>query len=292
MAPAIRDAHPAWLVQRLQSAYADHWQAILQANNQQAPMTLRVNLRHGSTADYLAQLQATGIAAQAHPSVASAVVLDTPVAVERLPGWASGAVSVQDAAAQLAASLLDAQPGERVLDACAAPGGKAAHILEQADVTLWALDNVAARLDLLRDSFTRLALPAAQLRCADAACPEDWWDGQPFDRILLDAPCTATGVIRRHPDIKQLRREHDVAALAAQQARLLDALWPLVKPGGRLLYATCSLLPEENTLQLQQFCTRHADAQWQSDQAGSGQILPGEQDMDGFFYAVLDKPKT
>jgi 16S rRNA (cytosine967-C5)-methyltransferase len=237
------------------------------------------------------------------PLTEHGLCLEHAVAVDRLPGFADGEVSVQDAAAQLAAPLLDAAAGMRVLDACAAPGGKAAHILERTpDVELIAVDIEAARVRRIEETLQRLGL-TAQAVVGDAAQPAQWWDGRPFQRILLDAPCSATGVIRRHPDIKSLRRAADIDALAAAQAQLLDALWPLLEVGGLLLYATCSVLRRENEAQVETFLRRHADARealldvpWGRPLRHGRQILPGDSDensaaagMDGFFYASLTK---
>ena len=293
-------AHPAWLLTRLKLIYSDAWRAIAEANNARPPLTLRVHGGKTTRADYLEQLAQAGIAARLVPEVDSALILESPVPVEALPGFHLGAVSVQDAAAQLAAVLLDAQPGERVLDACAAPGGKAAHILERVpQASLVALDVDAQRLGRVRENFARLGL-AGTVTQGDATGPSGWWDGQPFDRILLDAPCSATGVIRRHPDIRLHRTPADIVRLAATQTRLLDALWPLLAPGGKLLYVTCSILPEENAQQMVAFHARQTDALAQTivhpaleryaQRAGEGfQILPGAGDMDGFYYASVTK---
>lgn len=289
-------AHPHWLLERLRQDWPEHWQAIASANNGRPPMTLRVNLSHGSREHYLERLAAAGIAAQPSDPVVSAVTLDTPLAVERLPGFNNGDVSVQDAAAQLAATLLELQPGQRVLDACAAPGGKTGHILETSTpLQVLALDSEAERLQRVSDNLQRLGLQA-ELRVGDAGAPETWWDKQPFDRILLDAPCSGSGVIRRHPDIKSLRRPEDISALTAQQARLLRALWPLLAPGGILVYATCSVLPAENAAQVAAFLREYPDASerpitahWGHAVAVGRQILPGEKGMDGFYYACLSK---
>jgi len=239
--------HPAWWIEQLQRDWPTHWPALLAAANQHPPMTLRVNRRRGSGADYLQRLAAAGLAAQLLDNPAyggQAVVLAQPCPVEALPGFADGEVSVQDASAQRAARLLAADgglpAGARVLDACAAPGGKTAQLLELADIELLALDSDAKRLARVADTLRRLRLQA-ELKAGDAGDPARWWDGRPFDAILLDAPCSASGIVRRHPDIRWLRRASDLPQLAAQQARLLDALWPLLKPGGRLLYATCSV---------------------------------------------------
>ena len=294
---ASRYAHPAWLVDSLTQAYPDQWQTLLQANNQHPPMTLRVNALHHSRDDYLQRLRQAGIGARPTHHSAVGITLDQAVDVSRLPGFDQGWVSVQDEAAQLAAPLLDLQPGQRVLDACAAPGGKTAHILEQQPQLqrLLAIDSEATRLTRLEATLSRLGLHA-DIATADAARPQEWWDGAAFDRILLDAPCSASGVIRRHPDIKWLRRAEDIDALAQTQGRILNALWPLLKPGGMLLYVTCSVLPRENQLQLQRFLAAHNDAREQAIAASWGhrrdvgrQIIPGEENMDGFFYACIRK---
>ena len=291
-----RYAFPDWLLTRIQQAWPDDWEAILNASNTHAPMILRVNQRQHTASAYQALLQAADIAADLIPTVDSALMLQTPVGVEQLPGFFTGAVSVQDAAAQLAAGLLDCQPGMRVLDACAAPGGKTSHLLEMTDgLHLTALDESEARLKRVTENFTRLHLQAT-LVAADAGDTATWWDGQAFDRILLDAPCSATGVIRRHPDIKVLRRASDIAELQQEQAQLLRNLWHTLRPGGKLLYATCSILPEENSRQVEAFLAEHPDATleplsvaWGRAQAAGRQILPGEHAMDGFYYALLSK---
>ena len=290
-------AHPDWLLEAFKRDWPQHWQTIAQANNARPPMTLRVNHRHVERDAYAAQLEQKSLHARAVDFAPEALLLDTPVDVLHLPGFARGWVSVQDAAAQLAAQLLDAQPGERVLDACAAPGGKSAHILEcqPALGELVAVDRDAQRMRRVTENLQRLGLQA-QCVVADVAAPADWWDGRLFDRILLDAPCSATGVIRRHPDIKVLRRETDVASLIEQQARLLNALWPLLRDGGTLVYATCSVLRGENEMQVGNFLVAHTDAQETPVSTGWGhacvagrQILPGEANMDGFYYATLRK---
>lgn len=286
---------PAWFLQRLQQDWPDHWQEIAAAGNRRAPMTLRVNLMRQSRDDWVAQAHDAGLETSANPFSAAAVSLGTPVAVDRLPGFRAGDVSVQDGAAQLAAELLDARPGMRVLDACAAPGGKTAHILERAGnrVQLTAVDADARRLDRVAGNLDRLHLKA-RLVCADASGPDAWWDGQPFDRILLDAPCSASGVVRRNPDIKMLRRTGDIDKLAKIQGKLLDRLWPLLSPDGILLYATCSIFRRENDVCIADFLARCGEASADEITAGWGrsvqygrQILPGEQEMDGFFYARL-----
>lgn len=291
--------HPGWWVQRLRHDHPDAWQAILAANNRPGAMALRVNRRHGSRDAYLLRLADIGLSA--HPAGEDGVLLAQAVPVERLPGFADGDVSVQDLAAQLAAQLLLAEHEPslrlRVLDACAAPGGKTAHLLERADVDLLALDKDARRCERIDDNLRRLRL-RAEVRHADAARPADWWDGQAFDAILLDAPCTASGIVRRHPDVRWLRRESDVAQLAQQQRVLLDALWPLLRPGGRMVYATCSVFRAEGSEQVQAFLERHTNAR---AGAAPGHLLPGQTgagvqfndndpgEHDGFFYACLDK---
>ncbi|MBI3774985.1 MAG: 16S rRNA (cytosine(967)-C(5))-methyltransferase RsmB [Gammaproteobacteria bacterium] len=290
-------AHPDWLLALFKRDWPDHWQALAQANNARPPMTLRVNQQQVERDAYAAQLEQQALRARASDFALQALTLDTPVDVVNLPEFARGWVSVQDAAAQLAAALLDVQPGERVLDACAAPGGKSAHILERQPALgeLVAVDRDAQRMRRVSENLQRLGIQATCM-VADVAAAADWWDGRKFDRILLDAPCSATGVIRRHPDIKVLRRASDVAGLIEQQARLLNALWPLLQDGGTLVYATCSVLRGENELQVRDFLATHADAQEIPIVAACGhvctfgcQILPGEADMDGFYYAILRK---
>lgn len=287
--------HPAWLLAVVQRDWPGDWQPICAANDARAPMTLRVNLRKVSRADYVAKLAASGLAVSDGGGPESAVTLAEPVAVESVPGFAEGEVSVQDAAAQYAGYLLELAPGQRVLDACAAPGGKAAHLLERADVDLLALDRDATRLRRVSENLSRLGLQARTV-VGDAAEPSGWWDGKRFDAILLDAPCSGTGVIRRHPDIKLLRRPGDIPRLVATQARILAALWPLLRPGGKLLYATCSILKEENEGQAAAFLAGRRDARALTVAIPGGrtlsagcQILPGERGMDGFYYAYLEK---
>lgn len=288
--------HPRWLFERIVAAYPDDWQRIITHNNSAPPMWLRVNAQHHDSTGYRRLLDAAAIAQVPEAPLAQAIQLQHAVDVQQLPGFAEGWVSVQDIAAQHAAWLLDPQPGERILDCCAAPGGKTAHLLErQPQLQLLALDHDAQRLTRVVDNLQRLQLHA-EVRCADASQPDSWWDGQTFDRILLDAPCSATGVIRRHPDIKWLRRASDIAALVALQQQILRALWSTLKPGGRLLYATCSVLPEENRQQIEAFVAAHPDARWcpiaRPDGATEGadwQWLPGDFDGDGFYYAMLEK---
>lgn len=289
----IASAHPSWLLKRLQRAYPEQWPQIVAANNNQPPIWLRPNQRQLSPAAYSELLERAGIDHQP-PTDFGAIALNGGMAVDQLPGFSDGAVFIQDGAAQLAAIYLDPQPGERILDACAAPGGKTSHLLElQPELAeVVALDCDEGRLDRVEENLQRLRLHAT-IRCGDGRHPEQWWDGQPFDRILVDAPCTATGVIRRHPEIKWLRRDSDVAPLVETQRQLLDALWPLLKAGGTLLYATCSLLPEENSEQIAAFLERHADARLLplpgQPQTSWRQRLPGDEGMDGFFYGLLGK---
>ena len=286
--PATRLSYPQWWVDLLHSEYGDAAEAVLAAGNQHPPFTLRVNVRRISVHDYMAWLEDAGVACR-HLG-GEAVLLERPMPVEDLPGFADGLVSVQDWAAQWSADLLDVRPGQRVLDACAAPGGKAAHLAERHDLDLLALEVDPLRLQRASETLGRLGLNV-RTRCADAAQPEAWWDGKPFDRILADLPCSGSGVVRRHPDIKWLRQPGDAARFAAQQQRILDALWPLLAPGGRLLMVTCSIFPEENRQQAQDFARRHADARpvvLDHPALCDGQALPSS-DHDGFFYAAFIK---
>lgn len=291
--------HPGWWIKRLQKEWPIHWSEILDASNRHAPMTLRVNARKTTTGDYLAALSEAAIAAQA--TAGATIVLDRPVAVQRLPGFEQGLVSVQDTAAQMAASLLLAGLPKgrdlRILDACAAPGGKTGHLLEVSDAQVLALEIDPLRAERITQNLERLGLQA-QVVTADASRPQDWWDGQAFDAILLDAPCTASGVVRRHPDVRWLRRESDIAQLAALQKRMLQALWGLLSPGGRLLYCTCSLFLAEGDGQVQTFLTHNTDAVLLPS---PGHLMPrngakadavpdnGPRDHDGFYYALLQK---
>jgi len=294
--PVARTAHPRWLLDALASDWPNEVDAIVAADNAQAPLWLRVNRRRARREELLERFAAAGIEASAAASPDCAIVLAQSTDVTRLPGYAEGAFSVQDGAAQFAAALLDPRAGQRVLDACAAPGGKSAHILEHADVHLTALDSDRHRLTRIEENLARLGLKAA-IRAGDAAIPSAWWDGTPFDRILIDAPCSATGIVRRQPDIKLHRRADDIARLVDEQARILDALWPLLGLRGRLVYATCSLLADENARQIARFLERHVDArpvdvappEWRNCGEGGAQNLPGENGMDGFYYAVLEK---
>lgn len=287
-----KHAHPEWLLKRFQQDWPDQWQSLCAQNNQAAPLWLRVNRLKTDLATMHAALEAAGFGCQTHPQAADALCITPPVAVAEIPGFADGRVSVQDAAAQLAANLLDPQAGDRVLDACAAPGGKTCHLLErQPGIELLALDREARRCQLISENLERLGLYCT-VREADAANPGDWWDGVPFDRILLDAPCSATGVIRRHPEIKWLRDPDQVQRTLADQRRLLEQLWPLLKTGGILVYATCSVMRCENHEQIHGFLARHPDASTlgaADPGGGDGQILPGQGGMDGFYYAVLRK---
>ncbi|MEF1255225.1 MULTISPECIES: 16S rRNA (cytosine(967)-C(5))-methyltransferase RsmB [unclassified Vibrio] len=283
--------HPSWLLKLLQESYPEQWQEIVEANNNKAPMWLRVNHQHHSRDEYLELLKNENIDNTIHSEAKDALKLATPCDVTKLPGFEKGWVSVQDAAAQLSINYLTPQDGELILDCCAAPGGKTAHILERTQgCEVVAIDCDDTRLKRVHDNLQRLNLKAKVI-CGDARNPQDWWQGEQFDRILLDAPCSATGVIRRHPDIKWLRRADDIAALAELQSEILDAMWQQLKPGGTLVYATCSITPQENKEQVKAFLARTSDAQLQgSDVSNPGrQILPGEEDMDGFYYAILTK---
>lgn len=283
---AARHRHPQWWIDRVRNGYPQRWEAVLDAGNRRPPMALRVNQRKATVDDIGAALEHQGIGFRRLDN--DALVLERPLAVGRLPGFADGRLSVQDAGAQWAARWLDLAPGHRVLDACAAPGGKAAHILERADADLLALELDPQRVQRIRDNFERLGLSADVVR-ADARNRDEWWDGRAFDRILADVPCSASGVVRRHPDIKWLRRADDIPRFAAQQAQILDALWPTLAPGGKLLYVTCSIFHDENLGQIERFLTRHADVQL-VELAGerTRQLLPNA-DHDGFFYALLLK---
>ena len=287
-----RYSHPQWWINKLRDQYPMHYTAALDANNLHPPLALRVNRRRASVAGYLELLELRGIKGEAYG--ATAVVLEKAMPAERIPGLAEGLVSVQDAAAQLAAPLLDLDDGMRVLDACAAPGGKSGHVLELADVDLTALDSDGGRLERVHANLTRLGNTARVIR-GDAAEPATWWDGKPFERILADVPCSASGVARRHPDIKWLRRETDIDRFAQQQSRMLDALWQTLAGGGKLLYATCSVFHEENCEQAARFLERNRDATRlaltavDNDlQLPAGQLLPDGR-HDGFFYALLQK---
>ena len=298
----VRWNHPAWLIERLRSDWPGDADAILEANNQRAPMWLRANARRATAAEYRERLADAGIEATLQEGVVDAVRLAEPRPVDDLPGFADGDASVQDGAAQIAARWLMQGEPRRVLDACAAPGGKSGHIAELGgdDLDLVALDSDADRLERVRENHDRLGLDAT-IVAGDASKPGEWWNGEPFDAILLDAPCSATGVIRRHPDIKLLRREADIDELSALQAKILDALWSALAPGGRLLYATCSVLAAENDVIVGRFLESRADAEEDAvlpnynirdvmrDKACGYQVLPGTAGMDGFYYACLVK---
>lgn len=304
--PVVRFSHPEWLIAKLRHNWPEQWQDILEANNLQAPMTLRVNRYYGDRTAYLERLQEAGIEAQPTVLAPWGIQLARPVPVELLPGFAEGHVSVQDEAAQLCTLWLDPQPGQRILDACAAPGGKTCAVLEATGnkAEMVALDQSADRLHRVFENLDRLQLTATVTE-ADAADTDHWWDGRPFDRILLDVPCSATGVIRRHPDIKLLRRETDITPLAGIQMTLLNRLWSTLKPGGRLLYATCSVFPQENSRIIERFLKQQPDvALLAADQTpeallqggldtGFGrQLFPAPDGHDGFFYACLTKAGT
>jgi 16S rRNA (cytosine967-C5)-methyltransferase len=283
-----RYAYPQWWIDALNAQYGEQAAAVLEAGNRHPPMTLRINARQTTAAEYLTLLAAQDIAAR--PVEPGALMLERPVAVERLPRFADGWVSVQDAGAQHAARLLDVHDGMRVLDACAAPGGKSAHLLESANIELVSLDKEDERLKRVHENLERLHLDA-QVICGDAATPEVWWDGKAFQRILADVPCSASGVVRRHPDIKWLRRPEDIDRFAAQQLQILNALWPLLARDGKLLYATCSIFARENQQVIAAFLAQHGDAERGISSVPDmtdGQLLPNDE-HDGFFYALLHK---
>ncbi len=301
--PAPRTAHPEWLVQALRQDWPDDWSRILDANNAHPPFWLRVNRRVTTRDDYRVQLTRHGHESETSASASDALRLLQPIDPHDLPGFAAGFVSVQDAAAQLAVEFLQPQAGERVLDACAAPGGKTCHILEREPRVreVVAVDVSAERLGRVRENLQRLSLRAT-LVAGDAADPAAWWDGSAFDRVLLDVPCSATGVIRRHPDIKLLRRSTDIAALVERQAALLDALWRVLKPGGVLLYASCSALRAENAEIVSRFlergearditAPRAAALGLRTRSAPGHAIAAGTAGMDGFYYACLQKSEA
>ncbi|MVW74047.1 16S rRNA (cytosine(967)-C(5))-methyltransferase RsmB [Pseudomonas xionganensis] len=295
--PVLHTAHPRWLQKRLKADWPEQWQAICAANNAHPPLILRVNRRHGSRDDYLAELRRVGFEAESCTYSQDGIRLLQACDVTTLPGFADGRVSVQDEAAQLAADLLDLAPGQRVLDACAAPGGKTCHLLEAEPqlAGVLAVDLEEKRLARVRENLQRLGLDA-QLIAADGRDTQAWWDGQAFQRILLDAPCSATGVIRRHPDIKLTRQPEDITALAQLQGELLDALWPTLEVGGILLYATCSVLPAENSDTIAAFLARTPSARELDIPGPFGlkathgrQLLPQIDGHDGFYYAKLIK---
>ena len=290
-------SHPDWLIKLIKQNWPQQAEQIFFENNQQPPMVLRVNLTKISRADYLQQLNQQGIKAFEVDFCQSALLLNRPVTIDLLPGFADGLVSVQDSAAQIAAELLDVKPAQRVLDVCAAPGGKSSHLLESQPLLkeLVAVDIDASRMQRISENLSRLQQQAT-LIVGDAEKPSEWWDGQSFERILVDAPCSATGVIRRHPDIKLLRRAEDIAQLQTSQKNILNAIWPLLAPGGVLLYATCSILKQENQRQIESFLVEHGDAfelplvvSWGVETGVGRQILTGESGMDGFYYARIGK---
>ncbi|WP_018694384.1 16S rRNA (cytosine(967)-C(5))-methyltransferase RsmB [Algicola sagamiensis] len=287
--------HPGWFIKVLKGAYPEGWQSILEQNQSRAPMWLRINQQAMSSEAFCAALDAAGIEFTTINEQPQTVCLKKPMDVTAIPGFEEGHFSVQDAAAQWAATFMDPKDNERILDACAAPGGKTCHLLESAkNLDVVALDQDPKRLERVQNNLERLSL-GAELIAADVTELATWWDGQQFDRILLDAPCSATGVIRRHPDIKWLRRSEDIPQLADLQSNMLNALWQTLKPGGTLLYATCSIFPEENTMQIVKFLESTQDAVLQpisSDETSENpgwQILPGQQGMDGFYYARIIK---
>ncbi len=292
-------AHPVWLVKRIKQAYSDHWSEILSANNVEAPMFLRVNVTKTSRDDYLKLLTDAEIEAEAVSACDSTIRLAKPVAVEKLPDFDRGFVYVQDMSGQLVADLLDLEANAHVLDTCSAPGSKSTHIIEcEPSVRLTAVDNQANRLPLIKQNIERLGLPHDHLHMvlADVCHTDQWWQGEKFDRILVDAPCSATGVIRRHPDIKWLRKDEDIDQLVQQQARILDKVWELLKPGGLLVYTTCSILPDENQQQVKRFLNQHKDAKLESFELPIGsaaepgwQVLPSAGGSDGFYYCKLRK---
>ena len=289
-------AHPGWLLKEIQNDWPDQWQDIANANNLQAPLWLRINRQQADETKLRDELKSAGFALNDHQFARDAICINPAAAVANIPGFEKGWLSVQDPAAQLARDLLDPQDGERILDACAAPGGKTAHLLESCDgIELTALDRQSQRLEQVTENLGRLGL-SAQTHASDATDTQSWWKGKKFHKILLDAPCSATGVIRRHPEIKWLRDSEQVDKVVLIQAELLEALWPLLEPGGLLVYATCSVLKRENSQQIHQFLEQHPDAvadmpvvEWGKADPYGRQILPGDARMDGFFYAVLRK---
>lgn len=296
--PEARWNHPAWWVEQLRRDHPRDWEAVLAADDTPAPMTLRVDRKRHTAAGYLEHLQAQGLSGRVVGP--DAIVLDEPAEVAGLPGYAQGWFAVQDLAAQMAAPLLAPRDGERVLDACAAPGGKSVHLLEVARCELTALDIDPGRLDRVRENLDR-AKRTARVLAGDAADPRGWWDGRPFQRILLDAPCSASGIVRRHPDVRWLRRRRDLATLANRQSEMLGALWGLLEPGGTLLYATCSVFRDEGERVVERFCANRPDARrqmltwrWEGDSQDHriGHLLPRStpaRDHDGFFYASIQK---
>ena len=291
-----RFAHPEWMLRLLQHDWPEHWQSIVEANNQQAPLWLRINRLKADEASLKDDLKKAGFETFQHAYAGDAIGISPAAAVAKIPGFDAGWLSVQDPAAQLARDLLEPKAGDRILDACAAPGGKTAHLLESCpDMDLTVLDRQASRVKQIHQNLDRLGLNGATV-VADAVELESWWDGRQFNKILIDAPCTASGVIRRHPEIKWLRSPEQVDVAVETQGRLLDALWSLLEAGGMLVYATCSVFERENSLQIKSFLQRNTDArveipevEWGLAGSYGRQILPGEAQMDGFFYAVLRK---
>ena len=289
-------AHPDWLLSEIQADWPDDWQNIVAANNRQAPLWLRINRQQADEAVLRSDLESAGFELSEHGFARDAIAISPAAAVANIPGFEKGWLSVQDPAAQLARDLLDPRSGDRILDACAAPGGKTAHLLESGHTfELTVLDRRSQRIEQINQNLSRLGLQAATI-AADATAVETWWNGEKFNKILLDAPCSATGVIRRHPEIKWLRSSAQVDSVVRIQAGLLTALWPLLEPGGILVYATCSILKRENSQQIRRFLQQHPDAtaeipavEWGMADSSGRQILPGEAQMDGFFYAVLRK---
>jgi 16S rRNA (cytosine967-C5)-methyltransferase len=284
--------HPKWFIEKLKTAYPEQWQDVLIANQAKPPMWLRVNTQHNSPEQYQQKLIDAEIAIEKQDPLSGAILLSSPIDVNKLPGFIDGHSSVQDAAAQQAAILLNAQKNEHILDCCAAPGGKTCHILElEPSIDMTAIDIEAHRLERVTENLQRLKLNA-KIITGDASQPDTWWDGQQYDRILLDAPCSATGVIRRHPDIKWLRKADDIVKLSLLQKQILKNIWPLLKSGGTLLYATCSVLPQENDLQIEDFLATTSDAELlpiDKSHTLGWQILPSEAGMDGFYYAKIIK---
>ena len=282
-------SHPQWWIDKLRNQYPRDYSAVLEASNQRPPMTLRVNQKKIGVLEYLGQLNDHNFSAQVTSN--NALILEHSITVEKLPGFTAGMVSVQDAGAQLAAEFLDVHDGMRILDACAAPGGKSGHLLELADIDLTTLDNSPARLALVKQNFARLSFKKYRIVCGDASAPTEWWDGKLFDRILADVPCSASGVVRRHPDIKWLRRPSDIVQFISIQQKILNALWQTLARDGKLLYVTCSIFFEENKLQVEEFLLHHSDARivpLPMVEALDGQLLPSSQ-HDGFFYTLLQK---
>ncbi|WP_067582081.1 16S rRNA (cytosine(967)-C(5))-methyltransferase RsmB [Endozoicomonas ascidiicola] len=302
--PVCGWSHPKWMINTIKRAWPDHYESILTGNNQQPPMTLRVNEQQFQPSRYMKKLLDDCIEGKLSPIAPQGIVLNRPVPVDKLHKFSEGAVSVQDESAQLAATLITPKPGDHILDACCAPGGKTCHLLElNPDITVDALDADGYRLERVGENLNRLDLTANVL-CGDATDPDSWFPGKLYDHILLDAPCSATGVIRRHPDIKLLRTAEDIEALAELQQKILRAIWPLLKPGGTLLYATCSIMPQENHLQVKRFLSETAGAKllpikgkWGHDTGFGKQLFPGNSGQtssngDGFFYSLMVKTES